>query len=43
VTGLILISMLLAYALRRVFNGFFSSEFAVMLKSRPNRRSIWAA
>lgn len=42
VTGLILISMLLAYALRRVFNGFFSSEFAVMLKSRPNRRSTWA-
>lgn len=43
VTGLILISLILAYALRRVFQGFFSSEFAVMLKSRPNRRSVWAA
>ncbi|MBL8812012.1 MAG: HlyD family efflux transporter periplasmic adaptor subunit [Planctomycetaceae bacterium] len=42
VTGLILVSMLLAYALRRVFKGFFSSEFAAMLKSRPNRRSTWA-
>lgn len=42
-TGLIFVALLLSFAFRRVFKGFFSSEFGVMLKSRPRRTATWAA
>lgn len=41
-TGLIFVALLLAFAFRRVFKGFFSSEFGTMLKSRPGRTTTWA-
>lgn len=40
--GLIFVLLLLLFAFRRVFRGFFSSEFGTMLKTRPGRSATWA-
>ena len=42
VVGLIFVGLLLSFGLRRVFKGFFASEFATMLKSRSGRTTTWA-
>jgi len=41
VTGLVLVSLLLSFACRRVFKGLFESELSVMLKTRHGRTAIW--
>lgn len=41
VTGLAFVALLLSFAFRRVFKGFFSSEFGIMLKTRPGRTITW--
>jgi len=40
--GVALLVLLLLFALRRVFKGFFASEFGTMLKTRPGRTATWA-
>jgi putative peptide zinc metalloprotease protein len=42
VTGLSLMALLMMFALRRVFKGFFASEFGTMLRTRPGRTATWA-
>lgn len=42
VAGLVLVGLLLSFGIRRVFKGFFASEFATMLKSRSGRTATWA-
>ena len=39
--GLIVTVLLLGIASRRVFKGFFSSEFSKMIATRPNRTATW--
>lgn len=41
VIGVTLTCLLLAYAMRRVFRGFFRSEFMAMIKTRPTRTVMW--
>ncbi|HQZ68231.1 MAG TPA: efflux RND transporter periplasmic adaptor subunit [Planctomycetaceae bacterium] len=41
VTGLTFVLLLMMFGLRRVFKGFFSSEFGAMLKTRPGRTLTW--
>ncbi len=43
ITGLVLVAVLLAYAFRRVFKGFFASEFGNMIHTRPRRTATWIA
>lgn len=40
-TGLIFVLVLMAFGIRRVFKGLFSSEFRAMLKTRPGRTASW--
>ena len=42
VVGLVLVALLMSFGIRRVFKGFFASEFATMLKSRSGRTATWA-
>ena len=41
VIGITFTCLLLAYAMRRVFRGFFQSEFMAMIKTRPKRTAMW--
>ncbi|MBI1311541.1 HlyD family efflux transporter periplasmic adaptor subunit [bacterium] len=43
VGGILFLVLLMGYALRRVFKGFFRSEVSTMLKSRPTRLAAWFA
>lgn len=42
VVGIVFTGLLLVYAVRRVFKGFFASEFMKMIKFRHKRTIIWA-
>ena len=41
IVGMVFVALLLCFGLRRVFKGFFASEFATMLKSRSGRTTTW--
>lgn len=43
IVGICFMCLLLAFALRRVFKGFFKSELATMIKKRRLRTMIWIA
>ena len=39
--GLLLVLLLMGFGIRRVFKGLFSSEFGIMLRTRPGRTITW--
>ncbi|MDA0586368.1 MAG: HlyD family efflux transporter periplasmic adaptor subunit [Planctomycetota bacterium] len=43
IVGVVFTCLLLMFALRRVFKGFFKSEFGLMLKTRRKRTIAWVA
>ena len=41
VTGLVFVLLLLSFGIKRVFTGFFSSEFGAMIRNRHGRTATW--